>query len=83
MKKDGEIYYNFPAELMYGFWESEEKKVLCLNNAIDYCAYEVWCKKGRGGNVKEEDFNNFICEELGLSVFNSNVSKNVFLSIII
>ncbi len=78
MKKNGEIYYNFPAALMYGFWESEEQKVKCLNDVMDYYAYDVWCKKGRGGNVREEDFNKFICKELGLSLFRNNISKAGF-----
>lgn len=78
MKKDGEIYYNFPAALMYGFWQSEEQKAKCLNDVINYCAYDIWCNKGRGGLVKEEDFNQFICKELGLTRFQNNASKSAF-----
>ena len=78
MKRNGEKYYNFPAALMYGFWQSEEQKVKCLNDVINYCAYDAWCKKGRGGRVNEEDFNQFICKELDLTLFNNNVSKSGF-----
>ena len=73
MKKNGEIYYSFPAALMYGFWQSEEQKVKCIIDIIDYCAYDIWCNKGRGGRVNEEDFNQFICKELGLTKFKNNV----------
>lgn len=69
MKKDGETYYQFPAALMFGFWQSEEAKIRCLNNVLYYSAYSVWCSKGRGGLVSEGNFHNFICEELSLSRF--------------
>ena len=69
MKKDGETYYQFPACLMFGFWQSEEAKIRCLNNVLYYSAYSVWCSKGRGGRIDEENFHNFICEELSLSRF--------------
>ena len=69
MKKDGVTYYSFPAALMFGFWESEEQKIYCLNNVLYYCAYSVWCEKGIRGQAKEDDFHNLICKELGLSKF--------------
>lgn len=69
MKKDGEIYYSFPADLMRGFWQSEEAKTFCLNNILYYYAYSVWCSKGRGGRIDEKDFYKFICKELCLSCF--------------
>ena len=69
MKRNGEKYYNFPAALMYGFWQSEEQKVVCLNDVINYCAYDAWCKKGRGGRVNEEEFNQFVCDEHGRHLF--------------
>ena len=77
MKKNGEIYYNFPAELMRGFWKSETEKVRCLNDILNYCVYDVWCKKGRC-EIVNENFNQFICKELGLSVFCDNISKASF-----
>lgn len=69
MKKDGVTYYSFPAALMFGFWESEEQKICCLNNVLYYCAYSVWYEKGIRGQAKEDDFHNLICKELGLSKF--------------
>ena len=77
MKKDGKIYHSFPAVLMYGFWKSDEWKTYCLDNVLDYCAYEVWCEKGRGGKVDTEDFHNLICKELGLSRYKYK-SKSAF-----
>lgn len=77
MKKDGVTYYTFPAALMYGFWESEEQKNICLNNVLYYCAYDVWCTKGRRGQVDVCDFHKLICEELHLSKFTYD-NKNSF-----
>ena len=77
MKKDGKSYYSFPAVLMYGFWESEQQKKNCLTNVMEYCAYEVWCKKGRGGKVDAKDFYDLICDELDLSSFHHK-SKSSF-----
>ena len=77
MRKNGEIYYNFPAELMRGFWKSEEEKIRCLNAILNYCAYDVWCKKGRC-EIVNENFNQFIREELGLTMFCNGASKATF-----
>ncbi len=77
MKKNGEIYFNYPGELMRGFWKSEVEKVRCLNEIVKYCAYDVWCKKGRC-EIVNENFNQFICEELGLTMFCNGASKATF-----
>ena len=79
MKKDGKTYYKFPAALMYGFWESEAQKTRCLNNVLNYCAYDVWCHNGRGGQADASEFYGLICKELGLSKFAYD-SKNSFYS---
>lgn len=68
MKKDGITYYSFPAVLMKNFWTSEEQKTRCLDNVLDYCAYDVWCKRGRGGRVDNSEFHKFIESELGLTI---------------
>lgn len=77
MKKNGEIYYNFPAELMRGFWKSEEQKSKYFLEIVNFCAYDVWCKKGRC-EIANENFNQFICKELGLNNFYDNISKPSF-----
>lgn len=77
MKKNGEIYYNFPAELMRGFWKSETEKLRCLNEILNYCAYDIWCKKGRR-EIVNADFNQFIREELNVEPFYDNISKASF-----
>ncbi len=77
MKKGDDLFYNFPAALMYGFWESEEQKTCCLDNVLNYCAYDVWCRKGRRGQVDVNDFQKLICKELHLSKFDYE-SKNSF-----
>ena len=77
MRKNGEIYYNFPAELMRGFWKSETEKLSCLNEILNFCAYETWVKKGRC-EIANENFNQFICKELGLKMFCNHASKATF-----
>ena len=77
MKINGEIYYNFPAELMRGFWKSETEKLICLNEILNYCAYDIWCKKGRR-EIVNEHFNEFICKELNVEPFYDNISKASF-----
>ncbi len=68
MKKNGEIYYNFPAALMYGFWQSEKTAKQCLNNILYYYACRVWQYRD-ANKVKEDDFYDFILEKLGLTRF--------------
>lgn len=79
MKKDGVIYYSFPAALMFGFWGSEEQKIRCLDDVLDICAYDVWCKKGRGGRVDKSEFRNLMEKELGLTIpYDYYEDKDIF-----
>ncbi len=68
MKKNGEIYYNFPAPLMNGFWQSDKHAKRCLNDILYYYACRTWYYRDTG-RVSEEDFYDFILEKLGLSKF--------------
>ncbi len=77
MKKNGEIFYNFPAPLMYGFWKSENDAKRCLVNIIYYYACRVWHYRDRS-KVKEADFYNFILEKLGLSQFAFNTKDDMY-----
>ena len=79
MKKDGVIYLSFPAALMFGFWKSEEEKRKCLDNVLDICAYDVWCKKGRGGRVDKSQFRKLIEKELEITVhYDYYEDKDIF-----
>ena len=65
MKDD--IYYTFPADLMIGYWKSEEEKQRCLCRVLSYCAFKAWKNRERG--TPDGEFYDLVCKELGLVRF--------------
>lgn len=62
-------FYNFPAKLMYGWWESDEKFKDCLQDGLRYVIFAFIYDSGFTNKSSDEEFLKAVKESFGLTSF--------------